>query len=166
MKKYVFFSALAVLFIGLLGVIAYMVVDATKSEVQTPLKVAQGSKGASFEEKQSQEEVEPTWQEKLSLIKPKDYTPAAERFSMVFEVDTSIFRSKSKYYQLIIDKNDVYSMFCLKQTLNSYEVKYSLMRTTEATEIFLETDKQALIDEIVARLKHYEINAKFEEVWL
>lgn len=164
MKKYIFFFVLVVLFFGFLGTMAYIVVDATKSDIQTNF-LAQSPK-TSFEEKQNQDEEKPSWQEKLSLMKPKDYTPATERFSMVFEVDTSIFRSKSKYYQLIIDKNDVYSMFCLKQTLNSYQVKYSLMRTTEATEIFLETDKQALIDEIIARLKYYEINAKFEEVWL
>lgn len=164
MKKYIFFFVLLVLFFGFLGTMAHIVVDATKSDTPTNF-LAQNPK-TSFEEKQNQDEEKPTWQERLSRMKPKDYTPAAERFSMVFEVDTSIFRSKSKYYQLIIDKNDVYSMFCLKQTLNSYQVKYSLMRTTEATEIFLETDKQALIDEIIARLKYYEINAKFEEVWL
>ena len=85
---------------------------------------------------------------------------------MNFSVDASMFRPKNKYYQLSIDKNDVYSMFCLKQTLNSYQIKYALTHTRESTDIFLETDKQALVDEIIARLKHYEINAKFTEVWL
>ena len=72
----------------------------------------------------------------------------------------------AKKASIIIDKNDAYSMFCLKQTLNSFKIKYSLTRTSEVTDIFLETDKQAIIQEIVQKLKIYDINAKFEEVWL
>ena len=152
MKKYIFFFVLAVLFFGFLGSVMYLPFLRSTNE---PLA-----------QEVDDEEKEPTWQERLALMSPKDYTPAGERFSMVFGVDTSMFRPKSKYYQLIIDKHDVYSMFCLKQTLNSYEIKYALTHTSEGTDIFLETDKQVLIDEIIMRLKRYEINAKFEEVWL
>lgn len=168
MKKYVFFFVLAVLFFGFLGSVMYIVVNATKGEIKANLQYPQRDTNneALLAENDADEKKEPTWQERLSLMKPKDYTPAAERFSMSFGVDTSMFRPKSKYYQLSIDKNDVYSLFCLKQTLNSYQIKYALTRTSEVTEIFLETDKQALIEDIIVRLKTYEINAKFEEVWL
>lgn len=167
MKKYIFFFVLAVLFCGFLGSVMYIVLNATKAELSANLPFStRNSNEALLAQAPNDEEKEPTWQERLSLMLPRDYTPAGERFSMVFGVDTSMFRPKSKYYQLIIDKHDVYSMFCLKQTLNSYQIKYALTHTSEGTDIFLETDKQALIDEIIMRLKHYEINAKFEEVWL
>ena len=165
MKKYIFFFVLVVLFFGFLGSVMYFVINATKADTQANLPFLRNTNEPLAQEVDD-EEKEPTWQERLALMSPKDYTPAGERFSMVFGVDTSMFRPKSKYYQLIIDKHDVYSMFCLKQTLNSYEIKYALTHTSEGTDIFLETDKQVLIDEIVMRLKRYEINAKFEEVWL
>ena len=57
-------------------------------------------------------------------------------------------------------------MFALKQILNSYKVKYSLTRTSEVLDIFLDTDKQSLLESIVKNLKQYDINAKFKEVWL
>lgn len=162
MKKYLFFFVLVVLFFGFLGSIMHIVFDTTK-EMQPNLQMIKDDNDV---EKQQNEYKEPSWQERLSGMKPKDYTPAAERFTMVFDIDTSMLRPKSKYYQLIIDKNDMYSLFCLKQTLNTYQIKYALTHTTEVTEIFLETDKQTLIDDIITRLKTYEINAKFEEVWL
>ncbi len=165
MKKYIFFFVLVGLFFGFLGSIMYIVVNATKGEIQSDLLRATRSTSQNLLV-QDDEEKEPTWQERLALMSPKNYTPAGERFSMNFSVDASMFRPKNKYYQLSIDKNDVYSMFCLKQTLNSYQIKYALTHTSESTDIFLETDKQALVDEIIARLKHYEINAKFTEVWL
>lgn len=165
MKKYIFFFVLAVLFCGFLGSVMYFVINATKADTQANLPFLRSTNEPLAQEADN-EEKEPTWQERLALMSPKDYTPAGERFSMVFGVDTSMFRPKSKYYQLIIDKHDVYSMFCLKQTLNSYEIKYALTHTSEGTDIFLETDKQVLVDEIITRLKRYEINAKFEEVWL
>ena len=167
MKKYIFFFVLAVLFFGFLASVMYFVINATKADMQVNSQYTrQYTNENLFASNETDEDKEPTWQERLSNMSPKDYTPAGERFSMVFGVDTSMFRPKSKYYQLSIDKNDVYSLFCLKQTLNSYQIKYSLTRTSEVTEIFLETDKQALIDQIITRLKRYEINAKFEEVWL
>ena len=164
MKKYIFFSILVVLFFGFLASMVYVVFDMTKG-IQPNLELSQNDNDTQTWQHQSKDK-EPTWQERLSGMKSKDYTPAAERFSMMFDIDTSMLHPKSKYYQLIIDKNDMYSLFCLKQTLNSYQVKYALTRTSEGTEIFLETDKQILIDDIITRLKTYEINAKFEEVWL
>ena len=164
MKKIIFFVILVLLFIGIVGSIVYIVYGkeddiALNSEISP-----------SVDDKIPQQldlnESKSIWQDKFLRMKPKNYSPAAEQFSMSFNVDTSILREKSKYYQLIIDKNDAYSMFCLKQTLNSFKIKYSLTRTSEVTDNFLETDKQAIIQEIVQKLKIYDINAKFEEVWL
>lgn len=85
---------------------------------------------------------------------------------MRFEVDTEPLRPKSRYFQLVIERNDTYSLFCLRQSLNSSKIKYALTRTSKATEVFLQTDKLAEVENLVKMLKKYEINAKFEEVWL
>lgn len=77
-----------------------------------------------------------------------------------------MLREKSRYFQLSIDKNDMYSLFCLKQTLNSFKIRYSLTRTDRALEIFLDTNEEQVMQDIVKKLKNYDINAKFTEVWL
>ena len=163
MKKYLFFASLAVLFLGF----AFGIIYAMRTSKSTFVPNFELPQASISEGDEPQSEPAPkTWQHRFSQSEPKDYSPAAERFAMRFEVDTSMFRPKSKYYQLSIDKNSIYSMFALKQILNSYKVKYSLTRTSEALDIFLETDKQALLEDIVKNLKQYDINAKFKEVWL
>lgn len=107
-----------------------------------------------------------TWQQKLALWPVRDFTPAAQQFHLYFDADTSELREKSKYYQLTISKYDIYSMFCLKQTLNSFNVKYFLLKSTENPEIFIDTDNKNLIEEIIIELKKYKINTEAKEIWL
>ena len=106
------------------------------------------------------------WQDRFLSIKTKNYSPAVENFSMVFDVDTTALQPKSKFYQLIIDKNDIYSVFCLKQTLNSFDVKYSLTRSKDEAEIFLDTDNKLILEAIQKALTVYNINTQVKEIWL
>lgn len=57
-------------------------------------------------------------------------------------------------------------MFCLRQTLDSFKVKYFLLKSIESPEIFLDTDNQKLIEEIIKELKKYKINTQAKEIWL
>ncbi|MBS4240514.1 hypothetical protein CVU5213_02025 [Campylobacter vulpis] len=107
-----------------------------------------------------------TWQQELAMWPVKDFTPAAEQFRLYFDADTSELKEKNKYYQLIINKYDIYSMFCLRQTLDSFKVKYFLLKSVESPEIFLDTDNQKLIEEIINELKKYKINTQAKEIWL
>lgn len=107
-----------------------------------------------------------TWQQELAMWPVKDFTPAAEQFRLYFDADTSELKEKNKYYQLIINKYDIYSMFCLRQTLDSFKVKYFLLKSIESPEIFLDTDNQKLIEEIINELKKYKINTQAKEIWL
>ncbi|MDL0114241.1 hypothetical protein NYG88_02955 [Campylobacter felis] len=107
-----------------------------------------------------------TWQQELAMWPIKDFTPAAEQFRLYFDADTSELKEKNKYYQLIINKYDIYSMFCLRQTLDSFKVKYFLLKSIESPEIFLDTDNQKLIEEIINELKKYKINTQAKEIWL
>ncbi|MBS4234763.1 hypothetical protein [Campylobacter vulpis] len=107
-----------------------------------------------------------TWQQELAMWPVKDFTPAAEQFRLYFDSDTSELKEKNKYYQLIINKYDIYSMFCLRQTLDSFKVKYFLLKSVESPEIFLDTDNQKLIEEIINELKKYKINTQAKEIWL
>ncbi|EOZ2197218.1 hypothetical protein ACQQLU_001891 [Campylobacter upsaliensis] len=107
-----------------------------------------------------------TWQQELAMWPVKDFTPAAEQFRLYFDADTSELKEKNKYYQLIINKYDIYSMFCLRKTLDSFKVKYFLLKSIESPEIFLDTDNQKLIEEIIIELKKYKINTQAKEIWL
>ncbi len=72
---------------------------------------------------------------RISKMATRDFTPAAEKFTLYFDADTSELKEKNKYYQLIVGKYDIYSMFCLRQTLNSFNVKYFLLKSGDSPEI-------------------------------
>ena len=78
----------------------------------------------------------------------------------------SELKEKSKFYQLIINKNSIYSMFCLKQVLNSFDVKYFLLRSGKNQEIFLDTNNKNLLENKVKELKKYNISTQVQEIWL
>lgn len=117
-----------------------------------------------------------TWEQELTEWPKRDFTPAAEQFALHFDADTSELKEKTKYYQLIINKYDIYSLFCLRQVLNSFEVKYFLLRSRESPEIFIDTDENPeifvntengnLIKDIIEELKKYKINTQAREIWL
>lgn len=163
MKRYVFFSVLLFLFLLLFSSIVYIFYS---SRLEIP--VFQSIFDENVDENTSQVALRKlnTWQDKFLSIKPKDYSPAVETFSMLFNVDTSALQEKSKFYQLIIDKNDIYSLFCLKQTLNSFDIKYSIIRNLDGTDIFLDTDNKILLEQIQKALLVYDINTKLKEIWL
>lgn len=163
MKRYAFFSVLLFLFLLLFSSIVY-VFYASRLEVP----VFQSIFDENTDENTSQVVLRKlnTWQDKFLSIKPKDYSPAVETFSMLFDVDTSALQEKSKFYQLIIDKNDIYSLFCLKQTLNSFDIKYSIIRNLDGTDIFLDTDNKILLEQIQKALLVYDINTQLKEIWL
>ncbi|MDO4674258.1 hypothetical protein [Campylobacter sp.] len=107
-----------------------------------------------------------TWQQELAMWPVRDFTPAAQQFQLYFNADTSELKEKNKYYQLTINKYDIYSIFCLKQTLNAFNVKYFLLKSTDSPEIFIDTDNKKLIEEIIIELKKYKINTEAKEIWL
>lgn len=162
MKKYITTSILGILLLILL-VVVFILLWKFKANSDFIPKFAKEANVNQNIEKPMQE---PTWQEELAKWPTKDFTPAAEQFTLYFDADTSELKEKSKYYQLVVNKYDVYSMFCLRQTLNSFNVKYFLLKSSESPEIFLDTNNKNLIDDIIKELKKYKINTEAKEIWL
>ncbi|WP_291950782.1 hypothetical protein [Campylobacter sp.] len=111
-------------------------------------------------------EIPQTWQDKLANFKVNDYYPAANEFYMSFNMDDSAVKPKQKIYILDVNKNDVYSMFCLKQTLQNFLVKYTLIRSKNEVVIYLDTDNKQVLKNLIEQLKIYDIDANLKEVWL
>ncbi|ELU9597343.1 hypothetical protein R0U48_001298 [Campylobacter upsaliensis] len=160
MKKYALIGILSVLTLILLIVIFVLLWNFKSDSDFFPQFIKENNTTKAVLDKTK------TWQQELAMWSVKDFTPAAEQFRLYFDADTSELKEKNKYYQLIINKYDIYSMFCLRQTLDSFKVKYFLLKSIESPEIFLDTDNQKLIEEIIKELKKYKINTQAKEIWL
>ena len=159
MKKYLTISILSVLLLILL-IVVFVLLWQFKSNLDFLPEFAKEEQKFQTIEKQL------SWQEELAKFPVRDFTPATQRFTMYFDIDASELKEKSKYFQLIIGKYDVYSMFCLRQVLNSFNVKYFLLKSSDMPEIFLDTGNEKLINDIINELKKYKINTQVKEIWL
>ncbi|ECL3806527.1 TPA: hypothetical protein R5723_001440 [Campylobacter jejuni] len=162
MKKYITISILGILLLILLAVV-FTLLWQFKANVNFIPQFAKDTNTQSSIQTQNQDL---SWQEELAKWPTRDFTPAAEKFTLYFDADTSELKEKNKYYQLIVGKYDIYSMFCLRQTLNSFNVKYFLLKSSDSLEIFLDTGNEKLIDDIIKELKKYKINTEVKEIWL
>ncbi len=107
-----------------------------------------------------------TWQEELAQWHLEEFIPATEQFRILFQADISKIKETHKYFQLVIGKYDVYSIFCLKQILNSFNVKYFLSKEDETPEVFLDTSNIDLLENIIKKLQTNKINTQAKEIWL
>ena len=105
------------------------------------------------------------WINELATIKKKDYVLPVNEIFIEYN-RPKIEKPKITAYELMIDKNDIYSMFCLMQTLRNSEVDFTVVRDGAKSQIFLNTQDSRLLQNIILRLRVYDIHSSVREVKL
>ena len=105
------------------------------------------------------------WINELATIKKKDYVLPVNEIFIEYN-RPKIEKPKITAYELLIDKNDIYSMFCLMQTLRNSEVDFTVVRDGAKSQIFLNTQDSRLLQNIILRLRVYDIHSSVREVKL
>lgn len=105
------------------------------------------------------------WINELATIKKKDYVLPVNEIFIEYN-RPKIEKPKITAYELLIDKNDIYSMFCLMQTLRNSEVDFSVVRDGAKSQIFLNTQDSRLLQNIILQLRVYDIHSSVREVKL
>lgn len=105
------------------------------------------------------------WINELATIKKKDYVLPVNEIFIEYN-RPKIEKPKITAYELLIDKNDIYSMFCLMQTLRSSEVDFTVVKDGAKSQIFLNTQDSRLLQNIILRLRVYDIHSSMREVKL
>ena len=105
------------------------------------------------------------WINELATIKKKDYVLPVNEIFIEYN-RPKIEKTKITAYELMIDKNDIYSMFCLMQTLRNSEVDFTVVRDGAKSQIFLNTQDSRLLQNIILQLRVYDIHSSVREVKL
>ena len=105
------------------------------------------------------------WINELATIKKKDYVLPVNEIFIEYN-RPKIEKPKITAYELMIDKNDIYSMFCLMQTLRNSEVDFTVVRDGAKSQIFLNTQDSKLLQNIILQLRVYDIHSSVREVKL
>jgi len=105
------------------------------------------------------------WISELATIKKKDYVLPVNEIFIEYN-RPKIEKPKITAYELMIDKNDIYSMFCLMQTLRNSEVDFTVVKDGAKSQIFLNTQDSKLLQNIILQLRVYDIHSSVREVKL
>ena len=105
------------------------------------------------------------WINELATIKKKDYVLPVNEIFIEYN-RPKIEKPKITAYELLIDKNDIYSMFCLMQTLRNSEVDFTVVKDGTKSQIFLNTQDSKLLQNIILQLRVYDIHSSVREVKL
>lgn len=105
------------------------------------------------------------WINELATIKKKDYVLPVNEIFIEYN-RPKIEKPKITAYELMIDKNDIYSMFCLMQILRNSEVDFTVVRDGAKSQIFLNTQDSRLLQNIILQLRVYDIHSSVREVKL
>ena len=105
------------------------------------------------------------WINELATIKKKDYVLPVNEIFIEYN-RPKIEKPKITAYELLIDKNDIYSMFCLMQTLRNSEVDFTVVKDGAKSQIFLNTQDSKLLQNIILQLRVYDIHSRVREVKL
>lgn len=113
----------------------------------------------------NESKVADSWVSDLANLTPKEYILATNEIFIEFKNEAKNPKSKS-VYQLLIDKNDIYSMFCLSQTLKNISVDFSVIKENSKNLIYIDTQDKNILDRVVDELKAYDIHSRIMEVKL
>jgi hypothetical protein len=106
-----------------------------------------------------------SWAQKMAQAATLDYHFPVNELFIKLELQHAK-PPKEHIFQLVIDRSDEYSHFCIMQTLHSFSFPYTVVKDREGNAIYVNAQQQGLLRDVVERLKEYGIESTIKEAWL
>ncbi|MBE0494969.1 MAG: hypothetical protein IBX45_01025 [Campylobacterales bacterium] len=119
------------------------------SEKQTPQPARQGG----------------SWAQKMAQAAALDYHFPVNELFIKLELEEAK-PPKEHIFQLVIERSDLYSHFCIMQTLQAFPFSYSVVKDRQGNVIYVNAQGKEMLDAVVKRLKEYDIESIVKEAWL
>lgn len=159
MRKRILFSSFVLLSLFLVIVFIALVrfanqttaraVAVTPSEKQTPQPMIQAS----------------SWAQKMAQAASLDYHFPVNELFIKLELQEAK-PPKEHIFQLVIERSDLYSHFCIMQTLQTFPFAYSVVKDRQGNVIYVNAQQKEMLQGVVERLKEYDIESIVKEAWL
>lgn len=102
------------------------------------------------------------WIESLAKASKREYyLPVNEIY---IEYKRPLNLKTQTAYQLTLDKNDAYSMFCVTQSLRNLNIDFTIIKDQTNSLVFLNSSDSAVLQNVINELKNYEIKTSVMEV--
>ena len=147
------------IFVCVCGALLYRYADVNlKEPAPAELKISQNGEERNLTARQT------SWVGEMANLAPKNYALASNEIFIEFKDESKTVTKTA--YQLVIDKNDIYSMFCLTQTLKNIPVDFSVVKENSQNLIYINTQDNGVLDRVINELKAYDIHSTFKEIKL
>lgn len=103
------------------------------------------------------------WTKELANVKDRTHFAVVNNLFISSKLQKVILDTQ-RVYQLVIDKADRYSLFCIDRILVDNKVSYSVTKDSKQLAIYVVSQNKQMLDTIVRELKKYDINSKVKEV--
>jgi hypothetical protein len=153
-KNKAYYLLFAFLFLIVVGIIIAILIYANKVEDEKIIKIDEVKEQA-VQIKQK------TWLDTLSQIKNNSYM---QPVNMLY-IDATLqsppkTKKKETYYKLQINKVDDYSLFCVAQVLEKFNIQYSIQKDKKNLHILIKSKTKDILYKISKELKKYNITPK------
>lgn len=108
---------------------------------------------------------EKTWTKELAVSNSTKFTFPVNELFMQIDLKKYV-PPKVRFFRLVVDKTDRYSLFCILQTLSSFNLPFVLEKESHYPNVYVTSKSKQSLVKIVSRLKEYDIESKIVEVWL
>ena len=103
-----------------------------------------------------------SWIDNLEKSKKSKYTYPVNELFMHIDLQKNS-QSKTKLYKLVIQNIDRYSLFCIMQTLQNFNLPFAVVKQKFAPIIYLGSNNDKKLKKIKEKLKEYDIDSKIIE---
>ena len=159
MQKKILGTLFIFLFMGL-GLLLYKLLN---QNIEVQMDIAKNQ--SPFPQEVKIESTDRVWVKELAQKDAREFIFPVNELFMQIDLH-GITGEKVKSYRLVIDRIDRYSLFCVVQTLTSFNLSYMVVKEDKAPFIYVQEKNEKGLDKVVAELEKYDIKSKIVEVWL
>ena len=111
-----------------------------------------------FQDKAKQANIEKSWLNHFSKTKKLAYSYPVNEIYLKMDLDEKI--TKTITYKLFANIQDSYQLFCLKEELARYKLKYFLKKDKRGVYLLIYSQNVTKLNNLVKILKDYKIKAQ------
>ncbi|WP_086297192.1 hypothetical protein [Campylobacter devanensis] len=159
MKKNSLYLILAVIFVvvfgGFISLFAYLNLGLSSPSIHT------SNSGVDLEYNYQKSD---NWLEKIAEFEKKDSVLPTNLMIIEIGEKSKFEKYISRYYMLIIDRCDFYSMFCINRVIKDFNVNFTIVKDGDQATIYIETDNKDIALSVANELKKYNIHTTLKEI--
>jgi hypothetical protein len=113
----------------------------------------------------AKESSERAWVKELAQKESRSFVYPVNELFMQIDLQGPV-AGKVKSFRLVIDRLDRYSLFCIVQTLTSFNLSYMIVKEEKAPLIYVQEKNEKALEKVLRELEKYDIKSKIVEVLL